>query len=118
MSPGGIPRMPKRQRSEHVRKQNAKVAFGGWLHAGLSLLAGIGLLLSIPRAASAALAGSEPVSIALIGAGGLMLLAVLAGCSIGLAALLRRTRAASNEARRLNALLDVLDEGVAVCTGM
>ncbi len=32
--------------------------------------------------------------------------------------LLRRTRHAANEARRLHALLDVLDEGVAVCTGM
>jgi PAS domain-containing protein len=32
--------------------------------------------------------------------------------------LLRRSRHATNEARRLHALLDVLDEGVAVCTGM
>ena len=32
--------------------------------------------------------------------------------------MLRRSRDAANEARRLNALLDVLDEGVAVCSGM
>src|SRR4051812_22636556 len=110
--------MPKRLRSEHVQKQNAKAAFGGFLRAGMSLIAGLGVLLSIPPVASAALAGTEPLSIAVIGAGGVLLLVTLAGCAIGLAGLLRRTRAAANEARRLNALLDVLDEGVAVCTGM
>ena len=38
--------------------------------------------------------------------------------AIGVIALLRRTRQADNEARRLSALLDGLDEGVAVCRGM
>ena len=43
---------------------------------------------------------------------------VLLGLAAGAAALLRRSRHAASEARRLHALLDVLDEGVAVCTGM
>src|SRR5258708_13633544 len=42
----------------------------------------------------------------------------LGGVGLGAYALLRRSRQEAREAKRLNALLDVLDEGVAVCTGM
>jgi len=54
---------------------------------------------------------------AIAGVGALIIALVLA-LSVGRTALLRRTRRAADEARRLHALLDVLDEGVAVCTGM
>ena len=56
-----------------------------------------------------------PVVISAAGAAGfLVLMALTAGAIV----LLRRTRQAASEARRLNSLLDVLDEGVAVCSGM
>src|SRR5258708_14335699 len=42
----------------------------------------------------------------------------LGGVGLGAYALLRRSRQEAREAKRLNALLDVLNEGVAVCTGM
>jgi diguanylate cyclase (GGDEF)-like protein len=45
-------------------------------------------------------------------------LVVLVAVGFGVLALLRRMRQAAHEARRLHALLDVLDEGVAVCSGM
>src|SRR4051794_34696373 len=45
-------------------------------------------------------------------------LAALGALGLGGYALLRRSRQEAREAKRLNALLDVLDEGVAVCTGM
>jgi diguanylate cyclase (GGDEF)-like protein/PAS domain S-box-containing protein len=51
---------------------------------------------------------------------GLPAIGLAAALAAGFAAfiLLRRLRAADREARRLHALLDVLDEGVAVCSGM
>ncbi len=53
----------------------------------------------------------------MIGAGAAAFI-ILFACALGVAALVRRSRQAANEVRRLNALLDVLDEGVAVCSGM
>jgi len=50
--------------------------------------------------------------------GGALAVVLLVAIAAGAIALLRRTRRAADEARRLHALLDVLDEGVAVCTGM
>ncbi len=50
--------------------------------------------------------------------GGALAVMLLVAIAAGAIALLRRTRRAADEARRLHALLDVLDEGVAVCTGM
>ncbi len=43
---------------------------------------------------------------------------ITVACAVGVASLLRRSRQAAKEAQRLHALLDVLDEGVAVCVGM
>jgi diguanylate cyclase (GGDEF)-like protein len=88
------------------------------LCAAVSLVAGLGVLLSMPTASSAAVVGSEPLSVAVVVGGGALLLVLLVGGVVGLGALLRRTRHAANEARRLNTLLDMLDEGVAVCSGM
>jgi diguanylate cyclase (GGDEF)-like protein len=50
--------------------------------------------------------------------GGALAVMLLVAIAAGATALLRRTRRAADEARRLHALLDVLDEGVAVCSGM
>ena len=50
--------------------------------------------------------------------GGALAVMLLVAIAAGAIALLRRARSAADEARRLHALLDVLDEGVAVCTGM
>jgi diguanylate cyclase (GGDEF)-like protein len=50
--------------------------------------------------------------------GGALAIMFLVAIAAGAIDLLRRTRRAADEARRLHALLDVLDEGVAVCTGM
>ncbi|MEA2871439.1 MAG: hypothetical protein QOH67_1415 [Hyphomicrobiales bacterium] len=50
--------------------------------------------------------------------GGALAVMLLVAIAAGAIALLRRTRRAADEARRLHALLDVLDEGVAVCSGM
>src|SRR5256885_282474 len=58
------------------------------------------------------------MSIAWLAGGAALALGALMALSMGATALLRRTRHAASEARRLHALLDVLDEGVAVCTGM
>ena len=45
-------------------------------------------------------------------------LIILTAAALAVLALLRRLRQATGEARRLTRLLDVLDEGVAVCSGM
>jgi diguanylate cyclase (GGDEF)-like protein/PAS domain S-box-containing protein len=72
--------------------------------------------------ASAGAAPADPdntsISMALIvaGCGAAFVLLVAVGMAVN--ALLRRTRLAAKEARRLNSLLDVMDEGVAVCAGM
>jgi len=50
--------------------------------------------------------------------GGALAIMFFVAIAAGVITLLRRTRRAADEARRLHALLDVLDEGVAVCTGM
>jgi diguanylate cyclase (GGDEF)-like protein len=61
---------------------------------------------------------SASISMALIVAGCGVAFVLLVAVGIAVNALLRRTRLAAKEARRLNSLLDVMDEGVAVCTGM
>ena len=69
-----------------------------------------------PQAAAASDSDSASLlAISTLGAIGFLVFAALA---FGAFMLLRRTRRATNEVRRLNALLDVLDEGVAVCSGM
>jgi diguanylate cyclase (GGDEF)-like protein/PAS domain S-box-containing protein len=62
--------------------------------------------------------GGQSMSMAIIVAGSALAFVLLVAISISLSALLRRTRIAAKEARRLTSLLDVLDEGVAVCSGM
>ena len=71
-----------------------------------------------PVQAFAAVENSQLFSMVVLAAGGVLAFAVVVALAVGASALLRRTRQAANEARRLNALLDVLDEGVAVCSGM
>jgi diguanylate cyclase (GGDEF)-like protein len=68
--------------------------------------------------APVAAASGDSVSMGMIVGGGALGVMLLIAIAAGAIALLRRTRHAADEARRLHALLDVLDEGVAVCTGM
>jgi diguanylate cyclase (GGDEF)-like protein len=62
--------------------------------------------------------GGDSIPIVVILAGLGLALTFLVASAGAVVTLLRRSRHATNEARRLHALLDVLDEGVAVCTGM
>jgi len=68
--------------------------------------------------APVAAATGDSISMGMIVGGGALAVMLLVAIAAGAIALLRRTRRAADEARRLHALLDVLDEGVAVCTGM
>jgi diguanylate cyclase (GGDEF)-like protein/PAS domain S-box-containing protein len=100
-------------------RQNAKrhppTSFGVWLRTG-ALAFGAALVLTAE--ASAATTGLESVPIVVLVAGLGLALSFLVAVAAAVTTLLRRSRDAANEARRLNALLDMLDEGVAVCTGM
>ena len=76
---------------------------------------------AIPLAPAQALAASatvESIPLVVMVVGLALALSFLGAVAAAVATLLRRSRDAANEARRLNALLDMLDEGVAVCTGM
>jgi diguanylate cyclase len=90
------------------------------LTAFLTFLLGnlLGTVASAPASAAPLGDGGQSVSMAIIAAGAALAFVILVAVSMGLSALLRRTRIAAKEARRLTSLLDVLDEGVAVCTGM
>jgi diguanylate cyclase len=68
--------------------------------------------------APVAAASGDSISMGMIVGGGALAVMLLVAIAAGVIALLRRTRRAADEARRLHALLDVLDEGVAVCSGM
>lgn len=74
--------------------------------------------LFAPLEAYAADAQSEPVPLVVLIAGIGLAVSFLVASTAAVTTLLRRSRKAANEARRLNALLDMLDEGVAVCAGM
>jgi diguanylate cyclase (GGDEF)-like protein len=108
---------PGTQRAARNRPPQAADARGCPWRACKVLLASVPLVAAGPAYAAAG-NGSDPVSIVLLATGAVVALALAAALGIGLAALLRRTRHAASEARRLHALLDVLDEGVAVCSGM
>jgi diguanylate cyclase (GGDEF)-like protein len=69
-------------------------------------------------AAPVAAASGDSISMGMIVGGGALAVVLAVAVAAGAIALLRRTRDAADEARRLHALLDVLDEGVAVCSGM
>ena len=75
-------------------------------------------ILLAPAQALAASATIESIPLVVMVVGLALALSFLGAVAAAVATLLRRSRDAANEARRLNALLDMLDEGVAVCTGM
>jgi diguanylate cyclase (GGDEF)-like protein/PAS domain S-box-containing protein len=90
-------------------------SFGVWLRAGVPVLGTTALL---PAEAFAATPGLESIPIVVLVAGLGLALSFLVAVAAAVTTLLRRSRDAATEARRLNALLDMLDEGVAVCAGM
>jgi len=102
----------------HSERDERRAATGrpGARHRAATLIStAIGLVaLTAPVAA----AGGDAISMGAIAGGGALAVMLLVAIAAGLVALLRRTRRAADEARRLHALLDVLDEGVAVCAGM
>jgi diguanylate cyclase (GGDEF)-like protein len=100
------------QRSEFAQRPHA--AGVGRLAAGFFMPSG--MVVFSPAHAAAGDGGTTSLAV-IVGSSALAFLIFLA-CTITVTALLRRTRQAANEAKRLNSLLDVLDEGVAVCTGM
>ena len=112
------PPAPGKQRPAHDQRRNATSALAAWRCVASGLLIAIGMVVSGPAHAAAASAGSESVPTVAIAAGLGLAVALLVASAAAVITLLRRSRYAANEARRLNALLDVLDEGVAVCTGM
>ena len=106
------PPAPLRQR---WNPQPPNRTFGVWLCACLLAL---GAVLLAPKQALAAIGAIGSIPLAVMVAGLALALSFLGAVAAAVATLLRRSRDAANEARRLNALLDMLDEGVAVCTGM
>ena len=97
------------------RPQPPNRVFGAWLCAWLLAFA------AFPLAPAQALAASttiESIPLVVMVVGLALALSFLGAVAAAVATLLRRSRDAANEARRLNALLDMLDEGVAVCAGM
>jgi len=105
------PPAPQRQRAQHPPNSS----FVGWLRAGLLAFATIPFA---PAQALAADAPGEAIPIVVVIAGVGLAISFLVAVAAAVMALLRRSRVATSEARRLNTLLDMLDEGVAVCTGM
>lgn len=105
---------PLGQRFQHCRPN---IAFGGRARAAACLLA-LAVALFAPLEAYAADAQSEPVPLVVLIAGIGLAVSFFVASTAAVTTLLRRSRKAANEARRLNALLDMLDEGVAVCAGM
>ena len=107
-----IPPAPLRQR---VKQPPPNRSFGvrlcGWLPA-------FGTMLLAPAQAFAAIGSVESVPLVVMAVGFALALSFLGAVAAAVTTLLRRSRDAANEARRLNALLDMLDEGVAVCAGM
>ena len=78
----------------------------------------LGTVAPAPAEAAAAIDRGPSVSMAIIVAGAALAFLLLVAIGMASSALLRRTRLAAKEARRLTSLLDVLDEGVVVCSGM
>jgi len=81
-------------------------------------LLAFGTIVFAPAQARAAIGTVEPIPFVIAVVGLALALSFLGAVIAAVTTLLRRSRDAANEARRLNALLDMLDEGVAVCTGM
>src|ERR1041385_8491442 len=106
-----IPPAPLRQSA----KRRPPTSLGVWLRMGVIAF---GAALVLPLEARAAAAGAESVPIVVWVAGLGLALSFLVAVAAAVTTLLRRSRDAANEARRLNALLDMLDEGVAGCPRM
>jgi len=106
-------------RTKPIDQADAEKAFGVRFPVASGHFITIGLVAFWSASASASSSGaSESSSMSVDFAAAVVGLAVVAAIIAGANALLRRTRQAAREANRLNALLDVLDEGIAVCTGM
>lgn len=84
----------------------------------MRILIGLSAVVLLPVQSFAADISSPATSTGLMIGVILLGLAALGALGLGGYILLRRSREEAREAKRLNALLDVLDEGVAVCTGM
>jgi diguanylate cyclase (GGDEF)-like protein/PAS domain S-box-containing protein len=109
---------PKRRRKLRDERSSAAFGLGARSRAAAWVFIALGTVVGLPAPAFAADTSAPATSIGLIA--GIVLLGIAALGALGLSAyaLLRRSRQEAREAKRLNALLDVLDEGVAVCTGM
>lgn len=104
----------RKVRNTERQSLDATIASGACGRASAAVLVPIGLV-AMPAPAFAAME-SLPVSVV---AGAVTLTIIVAvAFAIGTLSLLRRSRQAAKEAQRLHSLLDVLDEGVAVCVGM
>jgi len=107
-------------RRHGLRKERsgAVLRLGVGLGAAARIFIALGTVV-LPAAPSIAAGTSAPATWTGLIAGIVLLgLAALGALGLGAYVLLRRSRQEAREAKRLNALLDVLDEGVAVCTGM
>ena len=105
-------------RSQRDRRPNASEAFGARWHSVCVALACSGMVAAWPAHAAEAGAAGDSIPAVVIVAGLGLAVTFLVASAAAVMTLLRRSRRAADEARRLHALLDVLDEGVAVCTGM
>jgi len=108
----------KGQRTERNVRPDAASAAGRRLCAFACLLTALVVVVGMPPQAAAAAGDIESTSLLAISAVGAIGFLLFGALAFGAFTLLRRTRRATSEVRRLNALLDVLDEGVAVCSGM
>jgi len=106
---------PPAKTSQRLNQSPSNGLFNGWLCLVLLV---VGTLLAAPSRAFAADGPGAPVPLAVMVAGLGLAVSFLVAVGAAVTTLLRRSRVAANEARRLNALLDMLDEGVAVCTGV
>ena len=109
------PPAPFGRQSKRDERGTATGLPGARYRAATLISAAIGM---VALTAPAPAAGGDTISMGAIAGGGALAVMLLVAIAAGMTALLRRTRRAADEARRLHALLDVLDEGVAVCAGM
>src|SRR5258708_5602928 len=109
---------PNRRRALRNERSSAAFGLGAHFRAAARVFIALGTVVLPPDSALAADTSAPATSTGLIA--GIVLIGLAALGALGLSgyALLRRSRQEAREAKRLNALLDVLDEGVAVCTGM
>jgi diguanylate cyclase (GGDEF)-like protein/PAS domain S-box-containing protein len=109
---------PNRRRASRDERPSAAFGFGAGLRATARIVIALGTVVLLAAPSVAANISTPATSTGLVAGVVLVGLAALGALGLGAYALLRRSRQEAREAKRLNALLDVLDEGVAVCTGM